>query len=32
MKHYEIQELNKKSDERGCLIEVLGCDLPEGCK
>ena len=32
MNHYEIQDLDKKSDERGWLIEVLGGELPEGCK
>ena len=32
MKQYEIQDLDKKSDERGWLIEVLGGELPEGCK
>ena len=32
MKNIEILDLEKKSDERGWLIEVLGGDLPEGCK
>mgnify|MGYP001230464035 FL=1 len=32
MKNIEIFDLKKKSDERGWLIEVLGGDLPEGCK
>ncbi len=32
MKDYEIQDLDKKSDERGWLIEVLGGELPEGCE
>ena len=32
MKQYEIQDLDKKSDKRGWLIEVLGGELPEGCK
>ena len=32
VKHYEIQDLDKKSDERGWLIEVLGGQLPEGCR
>ena len=32
MKQHEIQDLDKKSDERGWLIEVLGGELPEGCK
>jgi UDP-2-acetamido-2,6-beta-L-arabino-hexul-4-ose reductase len=32
VKKYEIQDLDKKSDERGWLIEVLGGELPEGCK
>ena len=32
MKNIEILDLEKKSDERGWLIEVLGGDLAEGCK
>ena len=32
MKNIEIQDLDKKSDERGWLIEVLGGTLPEGCE
>ena len=32
MKNIEILDLEKKSDERGWLIEVLGGDLSEGCK
>jgi len=32
MKNIEILDLEKKSDERGWLIEVLGGELPEGCK
>ncbi len=32
MKNMEIFDLDKKSDERRCLIEVLGGELPEGCK
>ena len=32
MKNIEILDLEKKDDERGWLIEVLGGDLPEGCK
>ena len=32
MKNIEILDLDKKSDERGWLIEVLGGELPEGCK
>ena len=32
MKNIEILDLEKKSDARGWLIEVLGGDLPEGCK
>ena len=32
MKQYEILDLDKKSDERGWLIEVLGGELPMGCK
>ena len=32
MKNIEIQDLDKKSDERGWLIEVLGGALPEGCE
>ena len=32
MDKYDIQDLDKKSDERGWLIEVLGGELPEGCK
>ena len=32
MKNIEILDLEKKSDERGWLIEVLGGDLPEGCE
>ena len=32
MKNIEILDLEKKSDERGWLIEVLCGDLPEGCK
>ena len=32
MKNIEILDLEKKSDERGWLIEELGGDLPEGCK
>ncbi|MEC9019119.1 MAG: WxcM-like domain-containing protein [Nitrospinota bacterium] len=32
MKNIEILNLDKKSDERGWLIEVLGGELPDGCK
>ena len=32
MKNIEILDLDKKSDERGWLIEVLGGELPEGCE
>ena len=32
MKQNEVQNLDKKSDKRGWLIEVLGGELPEGCK
>ena len=32
MKNIEILDLEKKADERGWLIEVLGGNLPEGCK
>ena len=32
MKNIEILDLEKKSDQRGWLIEVLGGNLPEGCK
>ena len=32
MKNIEILDLEKKADERGWLIEVLGGDLPKGCK
>ena len=32
MKKIEILDLDKKSDERGWLIEVLGGELPEGCR
>jgi len=32
MKNIEILDLDKKSDERGWLIEVLGGELPDGCK
>tara|TARA_Y100001936_G_scaffold197645_1_gene198493 strand:- start:209 stop:613 length:405 start_codon:yes stop_codon:yes gene_type:complete len=32
MKNIEIFDLEKKFDERGWLIEVLGGDLPQGCK
>ena len=32
MKNIEIFDLDKKSDERGWLIEVLGGELPEDCK
>ena len=32
MKNIEILDLDKKSDERGWLIEVLGGELPEGCR
>ena len=32
MKNIEILDLDKKSDDRGWLIEVLGGELPEGCK
>ena len=32
MKNIEIHDLEKKADERGWLIEVLGGDLPEKCK
>ena len=32
MKNIEIFDLEQKTDERGWLIEVLGGDLPEGCK
>ena len=32
MKNIEILDLDKKSDERGGLIEVLGGELPEGCE
>jgi UDP-2-acetamido-2,6-beta-L-arabino-hexul-4-ose reductase len=32
MKQYEVQGLDKKSDDRGWLIEVFGVELPEGCK
>ncbi len=32
MKNIEILDLDKKSDERSWLIEVLGGELPEGCR
>ena len=32
MKNIEILDLERKSDERGWLIEVLGGTLPEGCE
>ena len=32
MKNIEILDLDKKSDERGWLIEGLGGELPEGCR
>jgi len=32
MKKIEILDLQKKADERGWLIEVLGGDLPEECR
>ena len=32
MKKIEILDLEKKDDDRGWLIEVLGGDLPKGCK
>ena len=32
MKNIEILDLDKKSDESGWLVEVLGGELPEGCK
>lgn len=32
MKNIEILDLDKKSDERGWLIEVLGGELPEDCR
>lgn len=32
MKNVEILDLDKKADERGWLIEVLGGNLPEECK
>ena len=32
MKNIEILDLDKKSDKRGWLIEVLGGELPEGCE
>ena len=32
MKNIEILDLDRKADERGWLIEVLGGELPEGCK
>ena len=32
MKNYDVQDLEKKSDERGWLIEVLGGKRPEGCR
>jgi dTDP-4-dehydrorhamnose 3,5-epimerase-like enzyme len=32
MKLYEIQDSDKKSDERGWLKEVLGGQLPKGSK
>ena len=32
MKNIEILDLDKKSDERGWLIEVLGGELPKDCK
>ncbi len=32
MKHFKVQDLDKKSDERGWLIEVLAGELLEGCK
>ena len=32
MKNIEILDLDKKSDERGWLIEVLRGELPEDCK
>jgi len=32
MKNIKILDLDKKSDERGWLVEVLGGELPDGCK
>ncbi len=32
MKKIQIIDLQKRPDERGWLIEVLGGDLPNGCK
>ncbi len=32
MEKIKILDLQKKADERGWLIEMLGGDLPEGCK
>lgn len=32
MKKIEILDLDKKSDERGWLIEMLGGKLPKGCE